>query len=363
MSKYLIITNHSYMLWRFRKELIEALLQRGEVIISTPFVGHEQDFIELGCRCVETKLNRRSIDPLSELKLFRFYKKLLHDEKPDLVLTYSIKPNIYGGIACRQFGVAYCANVQGLGTAFQSEPMASVATVLYRVALKKAKTVFFENNGNAEEFIKRKILGKDRITVLPGAGINLQEFPQQPWPSEENGIHFLYLGRIMREKGIDELLEAAERLKSDQPDSVFFDFVGFFDDEEYSQKFDELEKRGVILFHGFQQVPGPFYSAAHGVVLPSWHEGMSNVLLEAAATGRPLITTDIPGCREAVENGITGFLVPKKNAEALYQAMKRFCSLTFEQRRQMGNASRAFVEQNFDRTLVISRILETLTNN
>ena len=348
------------MLWRFRRELIEALLQKGEVVISTPFVGHEQDFAALGCRCIETKLDRRGVDPLAEIRLLRFYRKLLKTERPDLVLTYSIKPNIYGGIACQQTGVPYCTNVQGLGTAFQSEPMAGIATVLYRMALRKAKTVFFENSDNAEEFVKRRILNRDKITVLPGAGINLLEYPQKVWPSEENGIHFLYLGRIMREKGIDELLEASERLKKEQPNKVFFDFVGFFDDEEYRVKIGDLAEKGIIAFHGFQQDPGPYYASAHCVVLPSWHEGMSNVLLEAAAIGRPVITSDIPGCREAVENGKTGSLVPKQNADALYHAMKNFCELTGEQRRQMGDASRKFVEQHFDRSLVVSRILSII---
>ncbi len=359
--KFLILTNHSYMLWRFRKELIEALLPKGEVVISTPFVGHEQDLIDLGCRCVETEIDRRGTDPAKELQLLRFYQKLLKAEKPDLVLTYSIKPNIYGGLVCKKLRIPYYANVQGLGTAFQSEPMASIAEILYRAALKKANSVFFENRGNAEEFIKRRILSSDKVTLLPGAGVNLTEYRQQPWPCEDNGIHFFYLGRIMREKGINELLEAAERLKSELPDSVFFDFVGFFDDEEFKQRFDELSKRGVIIFHGFQMDPRPYYAASHCVVLPSWHEGMSNVLLEAAATGRPLITTDIPGCREAVENRKTGFLVPKQDADALYRTMKHFCDLTTDQRLQMGIESRKHVEQHFDRALVISRIVESLS--
>ncbi len=359
--KFLILTNHSYMLWRFRRELIEALLKKGEVVISTPFVGHEQDLAELGCRCIETDFERRGVNPIAEFRLLQFYKKLLKQENPDLVLTYSIKPNVYGGIACRQLGIPYCVNVQGLGTAFQSEPMASVATLLYRTALKEAGTVFFENDSNAEEFVNRWILPKEKITLLPGAGINLQEFQQRPWPTEENGIRFLYLGRIMREKGIDELLEAAGRLKAEYPDLVSFDIVGFFDDEEYKTRIVDLAKCKGITFHGFQQEPRPYYAAAHCVVIPSWHEGMSNVLLEAAATGRPIITSDIPGCREAVENGKTGFLVPKKNANALYQAMKRYCNLTTEERQQMGTESRIFVEQRFDRAFVVSRALEHIS--
>ena len=145
--KFLIITNHSYMLWQFRRELIEALLQRGEVVIGTPFVGHEKDFEELGCRCVETKLERRGKNLLQEAALFERYRKLLQREKPDLVITYSIKPNIYAGLLCQRMKIPYCCNVQGLGTAFQSQKSAAAASVLYRAGLKKAKTTGKQDHG------------------------------------------------------------------------------------------------------------------------------------------------------------------------------------------------------------------------
>ena len=140
--KVLIVTNHSYMLWRFRRQLIAALQQHGEVVISTPFVGHEDDFKAMGCRMVETELDRRGINPVTDLKLYRFYRKLLKTEKPDVVITYSIKPNVYAGFLCRMMRIPYCVHVQGLGTAFQKEPMASIATLMYRTAIKKAGTVF-----------------------------------------------------------------------------------------------------------------------------------------------------------------------------------------------------------------------------
>ena len=143
--KYLVITNHSYMLWQFRKELIEAFLRQGEVVISTPFVGHEQDYTALGCRCIETRMERRGTNPLQEGRLIRFYRRLLKREKPDLVITYSIKPNLYAGFLCYVMRIPYFANIQGLGTAFQNQKMKSLAAVLYRLALTKARKVFFEN--------------------------------------------------------------------------------------------------------------------------------------------------------------------------------------------------------------------------
>lgn len=357
--KFLIITNHSYMFWRFRRELTSELLKRGEVVISTPFVGHEDDLQAMGCRCIQTSLERRSLNPRKEIALFAFYRRLLREEKPDLVITYSIKPNIYGGFACRMAHIPYFVNVQGLGSVFQNELSARVASLLYRGALKDAQAVFFENQSSAEVFVKRRIVTKQKETVLNGAGINLNVYSVQPYPSEENGIHFLYLGRIMQEKGIDEILEASQRLKKEYGDRVFIDFVGFFEDD-YKDRIDLLVKRNVIRFHGFCSDPRPFYAQAHCIVLPSYHEGMSNVLLEAASSGRALITSDIPGCREAVTDGETGFLVPVKDSEALYQAMKRFVDLSPEKRKQMGESSRIKMEMEFDKEQVVDETLAAL---
>lgn len=357
--KFLIITNHSYMLWQFRRELIEALLQRGEVVIGTPFVGHEKDFEELGCRCVETKLERRGKNLLQEAALFERYRKLLQREKPDLVITYSIKPNIYAGLLSQKMKIPYCSNVQGLGTAFQSQKSAAAVSVLYRAGLKKAKTVFFENTENASVFVERRIIPQSKITVLSGAGINLDRFPVQPYPSEEQGIRFLYLGRIMREKGMDEWFSVAQRMKAEFGNKAQFDMVGFFEDD-YKHVVEELAQKSVIHFYGFQEDPGPYYAAAHCVVLPSWHEGMSNVLLEAAATGRAVITNDIPGCREAVEAGKTGFLTRAKDAESLYQTMVAFLTLSPEDREKMGQRGRKKMESEFDKKRVVKETLDAI---
>lgn len=357
--KFLIVTNHSYMFWRFRRELTTELLSRGEVVISTPFVGHEEDLEKMGCRCVETKLERRSLVPHKEVALFFFYLGLLRREKPDLVITYSIKPNIYAGYACRILKIPYYVNVQGLGTIFQRESTASLASILYRGAVRDAKAVFFENQSSADIFAQRRIAPKEKEIILNGAGINLKVYQEQPYPSEEDGIHFLYLGRIMQEKGIEEILTAGERLKREYGDRIILDFVGFFEDD-YKERLQELEKENVIRFHGFCSDPRPYYQLAHCVVLPSYHEGMSNVLLEAAATGRAMITSDIPGCRETVEEGKNGFLVKPKDSESLYLAMKRFLELTPEERRQMGKHSRRKMETEFDKKQVVMETLSAL---
>lgn len=357
--KYMIITNHSYMLWRFRKELIAELMTRGEVVISTPFVGHENDFMNMGCRCIETKLERRGINPIKDFELYQTYINLLKQEKPDLVITYSIKPNVYAGYACTRLNIPYYVNVQGLGTAFQKEPMATIATTMYRIALHNAKKVFFENETNASEFIKRKIVKSDHIKVLHGAGVNLNDFTYQEFPEEDHKIHILFLGRIMKEKGVDELFEAAKKIKRKYKDQVVFDLVGFFEDG-YKEKVRQLEKDNVIVFHGFQEDPMPYYKKAQCVVLPSYHEGMSNVVLEAAASGRCIISTNIPGCKEAVLDGISGLLCKKKNTESLYKALDKFIQLSHDEKKQMGLAGRKHMEAAFDKDKVVEITMKHL---
>ena len=359
MSKILILTNHSYMLYRFRLELIQELMKTHEVVLSMPFVGHEDDFKALGIRCIETAVDRRGINPITDLTLFRAYQKLLKAERPDMVITYSIKPNIYGGIACRLAGIPYCANVQGLGTAFQTRGLAQFVTILYQVALGKAKTVFFENEANAEEFRKRKIILPEKETVLPGAGINLEAYPYQPYPENE-AVHFLYLGRFMKEKGMDQLFAAMERLHREYGSRVVLDLVGFYDDDYYKAQVERLVSKGIALFHGFQTDPLPYYAAADCVVLPSFHEGMSNVLLEAAAVGRPIITSDIPGCREAVEDGRTGLLCRVKDADSLFEQMKQMAETPLSERRAMGWAAHEKMVQEFDKRRVVDASIRAI---
>lgn len=350
MKKILILTNHSYMLYRFRLELLEVLAENNEVVISTPFVGHEDDLQAHGFRLVETAVDRRGINPKTDAKLLAFYFRLLKREKPDLVITYSIKPNIYAGLACSALDIPYCANVQGLGTAFERRGLAEFVTALYKAAFRKVRTVFFENEADAAVFRSKHILSAEKQRVLNGAGINLEHYALQPYP-EHDVVHFLYLGRLMKEKGMDELFAAARRLHSEGHKFVL-DLVGFFEDE-YQAEVERLQADGIAVFHGFQAEPRPFYAAADCVVMPSYHEGMSNVLLEAAATGRPVITCDIPGCREAVDDGVSGYLCRVRDADSLYAAMRRFLELDPAARQTMGAAGREKMERAFDKRAIV----------
>lgn len=368
-KKILIITNHSYMLYQFRRELIEKLMETYEVILSMPFVGHEDDFAAMGCKCVETDVDRRGINPITDFKLLQFYNKIITEEKPDKVITYSIKPNIYAGLICGHKKIPYYANVQGLGTAFQKKALSLLVGLMYKTAFRKVKAVFFENEGNAQEFINRKLIAEDKIIVLNGAGVNLEHYTYTPFAScqqsdecceaENRKMHFLYLGRIMKEKGIDELFTAMCRLHNEYGDKVVLDIVGFFEDD-YKSAVEKMVGDGAAVFHGFQEETRPYYAMADCIVLPSYHEGMSNVLLEASAMGRPVITSDIPGCREAVEDGKSGYLCEMKNADMLFEKMKMMADKSLEEIEEMGRCARERMEKLFDKNRIVEQTVEII---
>lgn len=344
------------MFWQFRRELTAELCKDNDVYLSVPFGDHVEDLKNLGCTLINTEVSRRGINPVTDYSLYRRYYKLISEIRPDKVITYSIKPNIYAGYVCRKLGIPYYVNVQGLGTAFQKPILKSFVSFMYNKALRDARTVFFENEGNAGYFIDNHIIDEKQVKVLPGAGVNLDFFQQEPYPNNDV-LHFLFLGRVMREKGVDELFYSVRKLH-EEGKKFHLDIVGFFEDE-YKEEVDELVKMGIATFHGFQKDPRPFYKMVDCVVLPSYHEGMSNVLLEAAATGRPLITSDIPGCREAVVNKQTGILVKVKSKDELYMAMKKMLDLTASERSLMGEAGYVHIGELFDKRKVVN---ETMNN-
>lgn len=359
-KKVLILANNDVGLYRFRKDLIEGLLKSGnEVHISLPNGDFVTELMQLGCRFIDTPLDRRGMNPVRDFKLFRQYQKILRDVNPDLVITYTIKPNIYGGLACRMAHIPYAVNITGLGSAIENGGwLKKFVLALYKFALKKAKVVFFENSENRNILVNSGVVPKGKDFVLNGAGVNLTDFPCQPYPQDET-VRFLFVGRVMREKGVDEFFSAAEKIKSEFGSKAEFHIVGSFE-EAYKPTIDRLEQVGTVKYHGYQSNVKQFYAMASCVVLPSYHEGMSNVLLEAAASGRPLITSDIPGCHEAVENGVSGFLCPTKDADELATAMKKFILLSPTEKAAMGIASRKLMEANFDKEKVVKETVEKL---
>lgn len=299
------------------------------------------------------------MNPLHDSKLFHQYRTILKEVKPDLALTYTIKPNIYGGLACRMAHIPYAVNITGLGSAIENGGwIKKLVLALYKPALKGARVVFFENAGNRDTLAATGVVPKGRDVVLNGAGVNLDDYSYQPYP-QEGPVRFLFVGRVMHEKGVDELFAAAKRMKQMYGDAVEYHIAGSFE-EAYKPVMDELEKTGVVKYHGYQPDMKYFYDMASCVVLPSYHEGMSNVLLEASASGRPLITSDIPGCREAVESGISGYLIPVKDENALYEAMRRFAELPKEHRAEMGRRGRERMEQRFSKAVVVAETIKHL---
>lgn len=355
----LILANHSGGLYDFRKDLIAELKKHANVIVAVPHNDRWEELCQLADCVIELPIDRRGMNPFRDGRLFRRYRQLLREVKPNLVITYTIKPNIYGGLVCRMAGVPYAVNITGLGSAIENGGwLKKLVLALYQPALKGAGTVFFENAGDRDILTAAGVVPKGRDVVLNGAGVNLDDYPCQPYP-QDGPVRFLFVGRVMREKGVDELFAAARRMKRQHGQKVEFHIVGSFE-EAYKPLMNELEQAGVVRYHGYQSDMKLFYAMASCVVLPSYHEGMSNVLLEAAASGRPLITSNIHGCLEAVEDGVSGLLCPAKNAEALYEAMEKFQSLTWAQRKSMGLAGRKRMEEVFDKRKVVDQTVRRL---
>lgn len=361
-KKILILANSSSGLYDFRNELILEMAKDHRVLVSVPAEGNDKDkcndLERLGCCVFPVSIDRRGINPVTDFQLFLTYRKMLRTEKPDLVITYTIKPNIYGGLACRFRKIPYCVNITGLGTTFQNDGLLrKLVTKLYRTSLKKSRVVFFENAANRQLFVDERIGPEEKTVLLSGAGVNLERYALKPYPKDEP-VRFLFIGRVMREKGVDELFAAMERLHMEGADCTL-DVLGGYE-EDYADTIHRYEEKGWLRYHGYQTDVRPFIEKAHCFVLPSYHEGMANTNLECAAMGRPLITSNIPGCKEAVLEGKSGILCQAKDADSLYAAMSRFLSLSGRDREAMGLAGRAHMEKVFDKRLVVAETVKHL---
>ena len=355
--KVLLIVNGTQALYSHRLELIQALLDKGnEVCLASPQGKELASLISMGCKHYDTPLETRGKNPFSDIHLLCHYIQILRQCTPDCVLSFYTKSNIWSGIACQICNVPYITNITGLGTAVESHGFIHlICSYLYKFAIRKAHCVFFQNEANLKYFISRG-LNPSLTRRINGSGVSLERFPLQEYPSDTESVEFLFVSRIIKEKGIDEYIEAARAIKSKHPNTIFH-VVGNFDGG-YHRDLKALQRENVIIYHGQQFDIHPFIRRTHCTILPSYYpEGMSNVLLESAASGRPIITTNRPGCGETVEDGVTGMIVEPKNVTDLTEKIETFLSMSNDQRKQMGLNGRKKMEQEFDRKLVINAYL------
>ncbi|MCI8994839.1 MAG: glycosyltransferase family 4 protein [Lachnospiraceae bacterium] len=357
MKQVFLIGNHDVVIYNFRHEIIERLLQDGyKVGVVLPYGEKVELLKKEGCFFFETKVDRRGTSIWKDAKLFFTYYKLLRQEKPDIILTYTIKPNIYGSLAAGIQKIPCIVNITGLGSAVENEGiMKKISLSLYKLALRNVNYVFFQNQSNRNLFIKRHIcVGKHDL--LPGSGVNVKRQSLQKYP--EGKTKFVFVGRLMREKGIEEYLYAARVMKQNYPDTEFH--ICGFCEEAYLQKVKELQEKKIVTYHGMVQDMRDIYREMSCIVLPSYHEGMSNVLLEAAATGRPGIASRIPGCEEIIEHGKTGYLFERKSREQLCETIEKFLCLSYEERANMGLAARRKMEKDFDRKIIVNKYMDVI---
>lgn len=365
-KKVLFLAQHFITLYSFRRELIERLCKEGhDVYLSLPVSEDNKYFTDLGCKIISTEIDRRGVNPIKDLKLISFYKKMIPQIDPDIIFSYTIKPNVYGCLATngkkRKNGLMYkqVCNITGTGGTFLEENLvAKICRLLYRHSVKKCYKVFFQNSGDREMFIKNNMI-KDNWDMLPGSGVNLQQFSLCPMPNMDT-INFIFIGRVMKLKGIDEFLEAAKQIKKTYPNTNFY-IAGFIEEGEYKEKVASYVE--VVKPLGFVRDISEEIKKCHCTVLPSHGgEGVPNVLLESAAMGRICIGSRIPGTQDVIDDGKTGYLFEPGNVDGLVAAIEQVMKLNINEKIAMGKAGRTKVENEFNREIVIQKYMDEVNN-
>lgn len=370
MSKPLIalLTNHDDDVYCFRKELIEGLLEEGyEMLISCPNGPKLEMMKDISYIYDDPVIDRRGTNVVADGKLFFHYRKLFKKYRPAVVLTYTAKPNVYASIAARTLGIPYVNNVTGIGSVVNmTGAKKALVFWLFKLAYRGAACVMFQNATNMQLALDSGMVKGD-YKLIPGSGVNTERYPLQQYPDGGNGISgntvvFNYIGRILHDKGVDDYIETAKIIKKKYPRTEF-NMIGFVEPTENHYKIElmELEKQGIIKYRGSQKDVRPWIKRSHAIIHPSTYgEGMSNVLLENASSGRVLITTDNPGCQETVINGESGFIYSGGNVKALVSTIEKFLELKNEKRNQMGIKGRKYVEDNFSRQIVVEAYKEKI---
>lgn len=360
MKKVIIFCNSLVGLLSFRKELVEKLVKnKYNVCVVAPEHEYSGDLKELKCGFIPIKMDLRGTNPIKDLKLIKDFRRIVKEQKPDIVLTYTIKPNVYGGYVCGKMGIPYICNVTGLGTSVEEPGILQMITFkLYRAGLRKAECVFFQNKDNLS-FMKKHRLMNGEYKLIPGSGVNLKHHKLLEYPDSKT-IRFFFISRIIFEKGIEEYFEVAKYIKSKYPNTEFH-ILGPCDDKKYQSIINELEADGIIIYHGSTKDVRNYHKISNCTIHPTFYpEGMSNVLLESCAAGRPIITTNRPGCKEIVENGINGYIVRCQDTRELKNAVERFVNLPNKEKMRMGLNGRKKVEMEFDREIVVGAYLQEI---
>ncbi|MGS1016271.1 glycosyltransferase family 4 protein [Allosphingosinicella humi] len=368
-GKRLVISiNSSWNFVNFRAGLIRSLVAEGyEIIAAAPYDEYTPKLAALGCRFEPLPLSGRGTSPIGDGALFLSYLQLLRRERPTAYMGFTVKPNVYGSLAAHSLGIPVLNNIAGLGAAFAERGWLNwLVRQLYRRALVRSAVVFFQNPEDRDQFVQDGLVRAEISRLLPGSGVDISHFSPRPRPlrSGEETV-FLMIARMLWTKGVYEYVSAARTVRRRFP-NVRFQILGIIDEAAkgaVSRKdIEGWVEEGVIEFLGAEDDVRPYIESADCVVLPTFYrEGTPRSLLEGAAMGRPLIATNVPGCREVVKDGINGFQVTPRDAEALANAMIKLAELPSEQRTSLAGASRRIAENQFDERLVIDHYLAALS--
>ncbi len=371
-KKHLIalLTNNDDDIYCFRKELIEGIIDAGyEMLISCPDGEKFELMRHIEYRYDDPVIDRRGTNIVADAKLFIHYFKLFIKNKPSVVLTYTAKPNVYAGIAAWLLGIPVISNVTGFGSVLNEGGLKQKLIMsLFKFAFRRSACVMFQNSTNMK-LAEETGMVKGEHKLIPGSGVNTDRYPLQPYPDGGDGnngekVVFNYIGRILHDKGVDDYIEAAKRIKSEYPETEF-NMLGFIEPTEihYKKLLSELEEKDIVKYRGSQKDIKPYVTASHATIHPSTYgEGMSNVLLESASSGRPIISTDNPGCQETFIDGETGLLYHGGDVDALCNQIRKFLALPNEERKSMGEKGREYIKANFSRDIVIKAYLEKINS-
>jgi glycosyltransferase involved in cell wall biosynthesis len=359
-----MVSNYGWTLFNFRRRLIAALLAHDiDVAVQTEFDGYEGKLGLPAARVLPLKIDRKGVNPFRDLRTLLSVWRAIRSFRAELCLLFTIKPIVYGGLACRLSCTSYVANVTGLGTAFIGRRwLRWIAVLLYRISLRSAHRVFFQNNTDLELFVHQKIVKAGQAALLPGSGVDLERFEAAAYPAGPE-IRFVLIARMLWDKGVGEFASAARLARRANPQARF-QLLGPVDAVNRSaiprETIQQWVREGTLEYLGETDDVRPFIAAAHCVVLPSYREGTPRSLLEAAAMGRPVIATDAVGCRDVVDQRSTGLLCAAGDANDLARRIIEMASLSPHQRADMGLRGRRKVEQQYDERVVIQRYVELL---